>query len=421
MPDSQKTESTAQVATGSAEDSQVIPCLPAQPIITETQLGKAPAPTLVGGGKTAKFTFTETAEEPSVHVTAEQAARLADNSLLTCLKKQHRTTTAEREALLIYFTETVRRFARPRLRDANGKFVSDGRPTLQEAFAAIGLSFEAEQKRAERYRKQLKELAQLNAAALPEGAKESKRFLLGEEVYFPGVESSGVFYVVGKDEKSNTYALLSGDGKEEKQKMSPEILALVERPAAHKLKEDDRYKDAKTGREFVYDGNGGLKPVVLPEPVRQALDAIGKRQLDASRANAQKDVSTEEEKAAEKSLRHREAEARDKKKVADNEADRGKTKQKAVRAATSSTRARLVKTARIGDTEEFGVFPETASQYTTDQALTIGTRDVCEAERDRINKKCLAEQGDAGNLSAAAAMVAATTSTTRTLAAVPLG
>ena len=49
--------------------------------------------------------------------------------------------------------------------------------------------------------------------------------------------------------------------------------------------------------------------------------------------------------------------------------------------------------ARVGDTREFGVFPESCHEYTATNALTIGTRDVCEAERDRINEKCLGKNG----------------------------
>ena len=51
----------------------------------------------------------------------------------------------------------------------------------------------------------------------------------------------------------------------------------------------------------------------------------------------------------------------------------------------------LVKIARIGNTDEFGVFPESCWSYTTANALTIETRQVCEAERDRINAKRLAK------------------------------
>jgi hypothetical protein len=54
--------------------------------------------------------------------------------------------------------------------------------------------------------------------------------------------------------------------------------------------------------------------------------------------------------------------------------------------------------ARIGNTDEFGVFPEYCWKCTTPNALTIGTRQVCEAERDRINAKRPAKNDSVENL-----------------------
>jgi hypothetical protein len=406
MAVSKTAESTVQIDTGSLGDASQATAPTRAESIPETSLAITPPPTFVGSGKTANFTFTETADEPNVHVTAEGAARLEDNSLLTCLKKQHRKTIEEREAFLVYFAETVRRFSRLRLRDANGKFVSDGKLTLPEAFAAIGLSFEAEQKRSERYKKQLKELAELAAPALTDGSKESPKFSLGEEAYYAGADSSATFYVVGRDGKSGTYHLLSSDGNQELKKVSPEDLAPVDRPAAHTLKDGGRYVDTATGREFVYDGDGGLKRIVLPRAVQQVLDKIRQRDLDAAIAKATKGVPTAEEKAAQKSRRQKEAEERDRKKIKGNEAKKGKTKRKAVATAITPAKTELVKVARIGDTKEFGVFPDSCSEYTTAKALTIGTREMCEAERDRINEERLGKNDSLGNAPDAAKAVA---------------
>jgi hypothetical protein len=58
----------------------------------------------------------------------------------------------------------------------------------------------------------------------------------------------------------------------------------------------------------------------------------------------------------------------------------------------------LVKMARIDNKNEFGVFPESCWKYTRANALTIGTRQVCEAERDRINAKRLADNDSVENL-----------------------
>jgi hypothetical protein len=69
----------------------------------------------------------------------------------------------------------------------------------------------------------------------------------------------------------------------------------------------------------------------------------------------------------------------------------------AMPAATAATTG-LVKMARIGNTNEFGVFPESCWKCTTANALRIGTRQVCEAERDRINATRPAKNDSVENL-----------------------
>jgi len=53
--------------------------------------------------------------------------------------------------------------------------------------------------------------------------------------------------------------------------------------------------------------------------------------------------------------------------------------------STKATKKFLV--ARIGDTQEFGVFPDWCADHSAANALTIGTKQACEAERDRLNTK----------------------------------
>jgi len=77
-----------------------------------------------------------------------------------------------------------------------------------------------------------------------------------------------------------------------------------------------------------------------------------------------------------------------------NKRSKGTNVTPAARAATTG----LVKMARIGNTDEFGVFPEYCWKCTTANALTIGTRQVCEAERDRINAKRPAKNDSVENL-----------------------
>ena len=51
------------------------------------------------------------------------------------------------------------------------------------------------------------------------------------------------------------------------------------------------------------------------------------------------------------------------------------------------TKANKVLVSRIGDTHEFGVFPDSCDEHNAANALTIGTKQACEAERDRLNTK----------------------------------
>ncbi len=67
-------------------------------------------------------------------------------------------------------------------------------------------------------------------------------------------------------------------------------------------------------------------------------------------------------------------------------------------AADTSAKTEQVKMARIDNTNEFGVFPESCWKCTTANALTIGTRQECEAERDRINAKRIAKNDSVENL-----------------------
>lgn len=67
-------------------------------------------------------------------------------------------------------------------------------------------------------------------------------------------------------------------------------------------------------------------------------------------------------------------------------------------AAVKATKTDKVLVARIGDTNEFGVFPQSCEEYTEKNALTIGTKQVCEAERDRINAKRAANAESIGAL-----------------------
>jgi hypothetical protein len=88
-------------------------------------------------------------------------------------------------------------------------------------------------------------------------------------------------------------------------------------------------------------------------------------------------------------LRNAEAARRDLDKLAEKEYQQTKAGAKNTEPTknepTKATKKFLV--ARIGDTHEFGVFPDWCDDYIAANALTIGSKQACEAERDRLNSK----------------------------------
>jgi hypothetical protein len=89
-------------------------------------------------------------------------------------------------------------------------------------------------------------------------------------------------------------------------------------------------------------------------------------------------------------LRNAEAARRDLDKLAEEECQQTKAgaKNTALKKNEPNTKAmKKFLVARIGDTHEFGVFPDWCDNYIAANALTIGSKQVCEAERDRLNTK----------------------------------
>jgi hypothetical protein len=81
----------------------------------------------------------------------EEVVSLSDNDLLTGLKKQRKRTQEELDAFVVFFEEAVARYSDEQPRTASGQFQRSYEPTLPEAFAAIGLNYETERKRKQRY------------------------------------------------------------------------------------------------------------------------------------------------------------------------------------------------------------------------------------------------------------------------------
>lgn len=95
-----------------------------------------------------------------------------------------------------------------------------------------------------------------------------------------------------------------------------------------------------------------------------------------------------EEVNRQQELRKAEAARRDLDNLAEKEPGEAEPGAKRPAATPSkSAKTKKVLVARIGDTYEFGVFPELCDEHTATNALTIGTKQACEAERDRLNAK----------------------------------
>ena len=77
----------------------------------------------------------------------------------------------------------------------------------------------------------------------------------------------------------------------------------------------------------------------------------------------------------------------DKKEAESRAAQTKKLGDKTNAAMKKAAKTELVKVVRIGRAQEFGLYPELCLQYSAANALTIGTLQMCEAERDRINAK----------------------------------
>jgi hypothetical protein len=98
-----------------------------------------------------RWQFVETTYVPHNDVTKDEADELRFNDLLTGLKKQRKQTEAEIKAFLVYYDALIARYKEEQPRGEDGQFTASTRPTLPEAFNAIGLKYEAERKRHQRY------------------------------------------------------------------------------------------------------------------------------------------------------------------------------------------------------------------------------------------------------------------------------
>ncbi len=180
-----------------------------------------------------------------------------------------------------------------------------------------------------------------------------------------------------------------------------------------KVKAGDRILCEDTGAEYQYGGNGKFSRTKTPTVLEQKHQRV----IANIKAKQQQEKAKGEEKERQKELRQAEGARRDLDKLAEKERRKAQVeakkqaarKKKAESAAKKTARTKTqpaakttekeqVLVARIGDTNEFGVFPQSKTEHTRAKALAIGPLQYCEAERDRINGSRVATAESFGNL-----------------------
>jgi hypothetical protein len=362
-----------------------------------------PSGTLVPSG----FVFVETSYEPNQDVTSEEVTSLSDNDLLTGLKKQHKRTQEQLDAFVVFFDEVVARYSDEQPRTATGEFQCGDRPTLPEAFAAISLNYETERKRKQRY---------LAAMSVRFTVPKPLQLAEGDTVKLKDGSDSTEYAVVNLHRSVPKADVVSKGSVSGKVITFPTDSLKKVKPLVRKVKVGDLILCGDNGAEYQYVGGGKFsrtKTLTLLEQKREG-------ELAAIKAKKEREAAKAEEKKRQQELRKAEAARRDLERIAEKkrrkaEADAQKqaVRQRKVAAAAEKAtkrskgtgakpaptpaKVKLVKVARIGETRDFGVFPEPCHEYNADNALTIGTRAACESERDRINAKRHAEHGSQGN------------------------
>jgi len=170
------------------------------------------------------------------------------------------------------------------------------------------------------------------------------------------------------------------------------IQTLINTWRSHRLKDENKYRAEfeKAAAKFEKKVDKLGKHAGVRDP--RVITAEARGRMEAAIADRKR-----YEHRTENAIADREEHPAPKTLAATEKANKRSEGTNAMPAATAATTG-LVKIARIGNTNEFGVFPESCWKCTTANALTIGTRQVCEAERDRINAKRPAKNGSVENL-----------------------
>jgi hypothetical protein len=197
------------------------------------------------------YEFNETAYEPPLEISQKEISRLTDNDLLTGLKKQYDNTRMTYEGykhdggnLVLFIDTVIARYKDARVAGAK----RDGKPTVREAFAAIGWSYDAARQAKSRFKQNL----------LPQYAKRPRLKLAAGDVVKDG---SGNEYVVDHNHVTVDFVELLGEDGDGATRVIAPIYDLDGDPIfkkvnPRKVKVGDRLLCQDNGKEYVYSGGG---------------------------------------------------------------------------------------------------------------------------------------------------------------------
>jgi hypothetical protein len=361
---------------------------------------------------------------------------LSFDDLLSAAKKMWKFGRMTHDVVVAIFRQIMDRY--------DGRQATRPPMKVEEAFASIGVNYEAARKLVYRDRKK-RELEAI-AASLhlpPASTPSTSIFHDGDEVTI--ADGDGVIEHVHQTTGridivlEETQAPVANVDPKHVTKLNgaPVIDGKLAKQKEHVLVAGELLIDADSGKKWIYaDGKFSMTKMLARSEVKGEAFARLKAEREAARKRKEEEKKVRQEQAANKeAAKINAAKAKREAAQAKREAKRVAAADKAAKAAAKATnrskvssekstattaKTNLVKVARIGD-KEFGVFPESCSEYTAAKALTIGTRNVCEAERDRINNKRRGGCAPGGSVSDAAVMAELLAPTSNTVAEVPRG
>jgi hypothetical protein len=337
---------------------------------------------------------------------------LSDDDLIAACKSQFKLTDSsyslfrrDKHLLASIYDEMVSRF-----RDEHSKgHERDGKPTLRQAFALAGWNYDA----ARRFRQRHEQEKKSRMLTTYENPARPLKLTEGDTVELKDDKAATEYVVVNVHESAPKVDIAPKSNANGRTETVPtESLKKASVPVK-KVKRGDLLLCEDIGAEYIYKGNGEFARTKTPTVLQQKRE----RELANIEAKQRREKAKSEEKKSQREVRKAEAVRRELDKLAERErrkadaeakkqAARNKKVESAAKktprtkeeTAAKPTDPEKVKVARIGDTNEFGVFPESETEYTIAKALTIGTKQVCETERERINANRARTAGSRGNV-----------------------